>query len=65
MKTSALHVVQPEPEPAKQERTPAKNEKWKDEDWKYVRSESTDISKTFARIRREQAAAAKKEKRRG
>lgn len=64
MKTTALHVVKPEAEAPKAQRQPATSKLWKDKGWKYVRSESTDIGRTFARIRREQAAAAKKEKRR-
>lgn len=55
----ALHVVKPaEAEPAV-DTPPSKLQRFQDKDWKYMRSESTDITKLFARVRREQAKASK------
>jgi len=39
---------------------PSELKRWKDKTWRYVPSNATDISKTFARIRRQQQAAQKK-----
>lgn len=47
---TTLHVVKPEPEPKREERVGLFNP-----DFKYVHSTRTDIRKTFARIKREQA----------
>lgn len=38
----------------------ALKQRWRDPAWKYTRSDSTDVARTFARIRRQQAEAAKK-----
>lgn len=53
-----LHVVKPEPEPADPTK-PAKLQRFMDPQWKYTRSESTDISRLFARVKRELAQKAK------
>lgn len=52
---SALHIVKPEPEPVTPP-TPATSQLWRDKNWKYTRSEATDIARTFARVKRELAA---------
>lgn len=61
MKTSALHIVKPEPEPVTPP-MPATSKLWRDKNWKYTRSEATDIARTFARVKRELAAQKKPQK---
>lgn len=56
---AALHVVKPEESEPLTDAPPSKLQRFQDKNWKYMRSESTDISKLFARVRREQAKAAK------
>lgn len=55
----ALHVVTPQETEPRADTPPSKLQRFQDKNWKYMRSESTDITKLFARVRREQAKAAK------
>jgi hypothetical protein len=57
---ATLHVVKPAPEPAREQTDPAISKLWRDKTWRYVPANATDISKTFARIRRQQQASQKK-----
>lgn len=56
MKHTTLHVVKPEPN---EPRTPATSKRWKDKEWRHVRSESTNLHKTFARVRQDLAEQTK------
>lgn len=50
--TAANETPQPAP--------PAQQKRWKDKGWTYTPANSTDIRKTFAKVRREQARKGKK-----